>query len=171
MEISANTNNNNNNNIDIQVKRITGTHYILRDVPLELDNKSLMRLVGQHIGADFCQIGLIHKGVAFEEYMPEQHYDLRRLYTRGDEEFVVYAILRCFGPPRRKICRDEPMKEKECVICYRDINIRFFFAIQPCMHTVCKDCGEKIEKCPMCRGEIRGLIHVGDVPDRINVYL
>lgn len=167
MEISANKN---NNKIDIQVKCMTGDHYILRDVPLGLDNKSLMELVGQHIGADFYPIGLVHKGMGFEEYMPEEHYDLRRFYTRGDEEFVVYAILR-IGAPRRRICREEPMKENECVVCYRNINIRWFFAIQPCMHTVCTDCGEKIENCPMCRGEIRGLIRVGDVPDRINVYL
>lgn len=63
------------------------------------------------------------------------------------------------------------MKKKECGVCYLNINIRWLMAIQPCMHTVCRDCSKKIEKCPMCRGEIRGLVPVGDVPDRVNVYL
>lgn len=154
--------------IDIKVKRITGPHFVLRDVPLGLDNMSLMNLVGRNISVSYNHVSLVHNGNSFETYMPEEHHDLRRFY-KGHGEFVVHAMLR-LGAPRRRICREEPMKKKECVVCYRNIEIRWFHAIQPCMHTVCRDCSKKVENCPMCRGEIRGLVPVGDVPDRINVY-
>lgn len=157
------------NKIDIEVRRITCSHFVLRDVPLWLNNMSLMKLVGHHMSVYFNDISLIHNGIMFETYMPEEHHDLKRFY-KGHEKFVIHAILR-LGAPRRKICREEPMKEKECVVCYKNINIRWFLAIHPCMHTVCKDCGAKIKNCPMCRGDIRNLVRVGDVPDRINVYL
>ena len=87
---------------DIKVITLNQGNFVLRDLSLNLDNKSLMELIASHISVEFDQVRLFNKGRIFEEYMPEEHYDLKRFYNdiRQGEEFILHAILRLGGPKR-----------------------------------------------------------------------
>ena len=157
---------------DIKVITLNQGNFVLRDLSLNLDNKSLMELIASHISASFDQVRLFNKGRIFEEYMPEEHYDLKRFYNdiRLGEEYILHAILR-LGGPKRTICREIPVKYNECGVCFIKMNLKWFYAIQPCMHIVCPNCSSKLMICPICRGEISDLIRVGNLPDQVNVYI
>lgn len=41
--------------------------------------------------------------------------------------------------------------DNECVICYEDRNEIEYMICNVCSNMVCRECGEKIDQCPICR--------------------
>ena len=48
---------------------------------------------------------------------------------------------------------------RRCPVCYESLTGRIT-AIQPCGHLFCNECSQRVDRCPTCRGPIRGRANV-----------
>lgn len=77
----------------------------------------------------------------------------RYFYRIGKRDIVIEDEVREGSVKIDKVYETSP----ECVICMGEESTHVF---APCGHyCVCGDCGKMVDKCPICRGPIKNLVH------------
>ena len=147
-----------------------GTHRI-KDVPLNASNDTVFQLVAEEISACKSQLRVLCKNEQFEEYEPEKHRDLMKIYTKHDwsenNPFMLHVKFRMGAPTRRSV---DPYSHIECSICLEKKLHYKFICFKSCMHMLCLDCIGRISTCPFCRSNILSIQYLNTIPDRVKVY-
>ncbi len=93
-------------------------------------------------------------------------WNVRLITTRGKYYYSVLSGITVIDSlPAPKTAADvahvyEDTSNTECAICFTEPK---GVVVAPCGHYyMCLSCGEKVDKCPICRGPVEGLINHAD---------